>query len=56
MFDMQDKIKNWIQAHAEIMGKFVSLVFLVFGVLVVIGAFKNWDWLYKPDTSVLSLK
>lgn len=33
------------------LGKLASLAFLIFGILVVIGAIKNWDWLYKPDES-----
>ena len=46
-----DKISNWIQHNGGAFGKIVSLAFLIFGILVVIGAWKNWDWLFKPDAS-----
>src|SRR4051812_31808918 len=45
------KIKVWIHNNGDTFSKMVSLAFLVFGILVVIGAIKNWDWLYKPDDS-----
>ena len=43
------KIQNWIQNNGNAFSKIVSLAFLVFGILVIIGAIRNWDWLYKPD-------
>ena len=46
-----DKIKDWIQNNGNTFSKMVSLAFLVFGILVIIGAIRNWDWLYKPDAS-----
>lgn len=47
----EDKVKSWMHNNSGTVGKVVSLVFLVFGILVVIGAIKNWDWIYKPDES-----
>ena len=38
-----------IQDSGNALGKVVSLVILVFGILVIIGSIKDWDWLYKPD-------
>ncbi len=46
-----EKIRSWMHSNPGIFGKMVSLAFLVFGVLVVIGSIKNWDWIYKPDES-----
>ncbi len=46
-----DKIRSWMHNNGGTFSKLVSLAFLVFGILVVIGAIKNWDWLYKPDDS-----
>ena len=46
-----DKIKNWIQHNGGTVGKIVSLTILLFGILVIIGAFRDWDWLFKPDAS-----
>lgn len=48
---MIDKIKDWIHNNGSTFSKIVSLAFLVFGILVIIGAIKNWDWLFKPDES-----
>lgn len=47
----EDKIRSWMHNNSETFSRLVSLAFLVFGVLVVIGAVKNWDWIYKPDAS-----
>ena len=46
-----DKVTNWMNSNGGLVGKMVSLVVLIFGLLVIIGAIKNWDWLYKPDAS-----
>ena len=43
------QMKTWLAVNAGALSKIVSLAFLAFGILVVIGAIKNWDWLYKPD-------
>ena len=48
---MIEKIKDWIHNNGGTFSKIVSLAFLVFGILVIIGALKNWDWLFKPDES-----
>lgn len=37
--------------NPALFGKLVSLLFLVFGILVVIAAIRNWDWIFKPDES-----
>ena len=46
-----DKVTSWINNNGGLVGKMVSLVILIFGLLVIIGSIKNWDWLYKPDAS-----
>ncbi|MBK6381130.1 MAG: immunity 17 family protein [Chitinophagaceae bacterium] len=48
---MIEKIKDWIHNNGSTFSKIVSLAFLVFGILVIIGALRNWDWLFKPDES-----
>ncbi len=49
--DKIEKTKNWMHNNPGIVGKMLSLAFLIFGILVVIGAIKNWDWIFKPDDS-----
>lgn len=44
-----EKIRDWIHNNGGLVGKMVSVVILIFGILVIIGAILNWDWLYKPD-------
>ncbi len=46
---MEDNIRTSIHNNPGIVFKLFSLVFLIFGFLAVIGAIKNWDWLYAPD-------
>ena len=46
-----DKAKGWIQSNPGIFSKIISLAFLLFGIIVVVGAILNWDWLFKPDAS-----
>lgn len=46
-----EKAKNAIQNNPGTFSKIFALALLTFGVLVVIGAIKNWDWLYSPDDS-----
>jgi Immunity protein 17 len=45
------KISDWISGHGHTFSLIVSLSFLVFGILAVIGAILNWDWMYKPDVA-----
>ncbi|HEX5150764.1 MAG TPA: Imm17 family immunity protein [Parafilimonas sp.] len=47
----EDKVHNWMQNNSGLVGKLISLTILVLGILLIIGAFKNWDWLFKPDQS-----
>ena len=46
-----EKVRNWMQHNSGLVGKLLSLTILIFGILVVIGAILNWDWLFKPDGS-----
>ena len=46
-----ENIRAWMHNNPGIFGKMVSVAFLAFGILVVIGAIKNWDWIFKPDAS-----
>ncbi|NTS43890.1 hypothetical protein HRG84_23620 [Flavisolibacter sp. BT320] len=40
---------NLLQANPGLLGKTLALALLVFGILCIVGAIKNWDWIYKPD-------
>lgn len=51
MDDSTDKVRSWMHNNPGLFGKMISLTLLVFGILVIIGAVKNWEWLYKPDES-----
>lgn len=44
-----EKIRDWIHNNGGLVGKMLSVIILVFGILVIIGAILNWDWLFKPD-------
>ncbi|WP_022820236.1 Imm17 family immunity protein [Fusobacterium russii] len=46
---MDEKIGSWIKNNPNIFGKIVAIVFFIFGICLIIGAFKDWDWLYAPD-------
>lgn len=47
----ENKIKSWFQAHPHLVARMLSLCILAFGLLAMIGALKDWDWLYAPDKS-----
>ena len=44
-----DKIEEWIKNNPGIFGKIISVVCLVFGICLIIGSVKDWDWLYAAD-------
>lgn len=46
-----EKTRDLIHKNPQVFSKIFSLVLLLFGILVVIGAIKDWDWLYAPDKS-----
>ena len=46
---MMDAIETWIRSNPVIFGKLISTACLVFGLLLIIGAIRDWDWLYAPD-------
>ena len=35
--------------NPNIFGKILSIVVFLFGICLIIGAFKDWDWLYAED-------
>jgi hypothetical protein len=45
------QFKTLLAISPGLLSKMVSLSFLVIGILIVIGAIKNWDWIYKPDVA-----
>ncbi|WP_300671733.1 immunity 17 family protein [Soonwooa sp.] len=50
----EDKIKSWMHSNPGAFGKILSVSLLAVGVFLVLGAIKNWDWLYAPDRSYQS--
>ncbi len=46
---IENNIRSGIQNNPQIVAKGIAVVLIVFGILAMIGAIKNWDWLYKPD-------
>lgn len=46
---MEEKTKSWMENNPGIFGKIIAVVLTVFGICLMIGAVKNWDWLYKAD-------
>lgn len=46
-----EKISSWIKQHSGTVGKALSLAILVVGILLIIGAIMDWDWIYKPDNT-----
>lgn len=42
-------LHKWIRENKETTTKLFSLVILLAGILLIIGAIKNWDWIYKAD-------
>ncbi len=40
---------DWIKNNKHLTLQLTVCVLLVFGVLLMIGAVRNWDWLYQPD-------
>lgn len=51
MNETAQKANRLLQTSPGLVGKTFALALLVFGVLCIVGAVKNWDWIYKPDES-----
>ena len=41
--------KEWIKQNPYIAGGVIALLLAGFGICLIIGAIKDWDWLYEPD-------
>ena len=50
---MKTLLKELIGNNPIILG-IISLLVTAFGICYIIGAVKNWDWLYEPDNSTCS--
>ncbi len=48
--DPIDSLVSWVVKHPNIFGKSLSIVIFTLGILLIIGAIKDWDWLYAPDS------
>ena len=46
---MEEETKSWMQTNPGILGKVIAVVLMLFGICLMIGAIRNWDWLYKAD-------
>jgi len=46
---LENNIRNVIHDNPRIVAKGLAIVFILFGILAMIGAVRNWDWFYKPD-------
>jgi len=46
-----EKIKNLISDNPGLTSKIFALVVFAAGLFLIIGAIKDWDWIYKPDES-----
>ena len=44
-----EELKNWIKENPSVFGGVLSFLSFVFGVCLVLGSVKDWDWLYEPD-------
>jgi len=44
-----NEVSNWIHNHKYIVSITVSSIIFIFGILAMVGAVKNWDWLYEAD-------
>ena len=44
-----ETFKNWVGKNPITFGGIVALFLAAFGICLIIGALKNWDWLYEPD-------
>ena len=46
---MGERIEQWIKNNPTIFGKIIAVVVFVFDVCLIIGAIRDWNWLYAPD-------
>ena len=46
----QNFVEKWIGKNPNLVMAAVAVALIIYGVLSMIGALKNWDWLYEPDT------
>ena len=46
---MDERIEQWIKNNPTIFKKIIAVVIFIFGVCLIIGAVRDWDWLYAPD-------
>lgn len=42
-------IVAWITGHPITVGWFIAIGLTALGVCFIVGAVKDWDWLYEPD-------
>ena len=44
-----ETLKEWVGKNPHVFGGIVALLLAAFGVCLIIGALKDWNWLYAPD-------
>lgn len=47
--EVDEKIGSWIKEHPSNFQKIVASVIFLFGICLMIGAIRDWSWLYAPD-------
>ncbi|BAV06254.1 Immunity protein 17 [Filimonas lacunae] len=49
--DFWDDVRAYMKEHPQVLG----LIFCTAGIMIMWGAWKNWDWLYAPDGGMRGL-
>lgn len=49
--DFWDDVRAYLKVHPQLLG----LIFFTFGLVMIYGAWKNWNWLYAPDGGMRGL-
>jgi hypothetical protein len=47
--DKKDNIEKIFEQNKIGVGNIIFAILFLFGLLLILGSFKNWDWLYKAD-------
>lgn len=42
-------MSDWIKNNKALASQFVAFIIFSFGIVLIIGAVKDWNWLYQPD-------
>lgn len=42
-------MSDWIKNNKALASQLVAFILFGFGIVLIIGAIKDWNWLYQPD-------